>query len=158
MSRRASHGSALEHGLNAGLKTAALRANPHDPDAKRWWRIDDCSYATFDEWGDSYSTGPRIEAHAFEVVRETPKGVWLRRGWLFATEQWVGVNWKRRFAAPTVEEAFKDYIARRERQRAICQAQADRAERLRDKATQMLATLTKGEDQTNGKEDPATGL
>ena len=149
MSRyRHAHGAALRYNLLGGLKTARQRANPTDPDVEVWWRIDDCSYANVDEWGDVVGSNLQIEAHAFEVVRQTPKGVWLRRGWLFATEQRVGVNWKRRFAAPTVEEAFKDYIARRERQRQICQAQADRAATLRDEATRMLGELNNSNKET----------
>lgn len=59
-----------------------------------------------DEYG---TTDPRVELRWYYVERRTPKGAWL-------AGQFVLLSHRKRFAAPTAEEALADFAGRRERQ------------------------------------------
>jgi len=100
------------------------------PKAERWYRYDDVVYAGcyLTEWGgeEYYTTGPRLRLLEYEVLRHTPKGVWLRDG---CDERWVGRAAKRRLAYPTKEEALQSFAARKRRQIEILKGQLNRAER-----------------------------
>lgn len=64
--------------------------------------------------------------HEFNVIRETPKGVWI--------EVWPGKNRfilsqaNKHWACPTTEEALESFYARKRRQAGILRAQLAMAE------------------------------
>lgn len=90
-----------------------------------FYRYDDIVFAApVDEFDNP--TGPgrlAVRLRKYEVIRATPKGVWLDIG------RFVRLDARKRFACPTVAEAAESFRARKERQRAIYEARANRAER-----------------------------
>lgn len=66
----------------------------------------------------------------YQVIKHTPKGVWLSR---FAWCSWCAVDGKRfvlkdsrkRFAAPTEAEALESFIRRKERHSSILRGQLE---------------------------------
>lgn len=101
-----------------------------------WYRVEERHYAAPpDEWGDRQGIG-RVEVVvlSYEVEKETPKGVWLRRqygttGWTDTEKHFVLRDARKRLACPTVEEAYESFFARKTRQIRILNAQAAKAER-----------------------------
>lgn len=90
-----------------------------------WFRCDDADY-------DS----PRAQILAFPVVRETPKGVWIRtqeRRWYCDEKlKFVLRGSRKRWACPTVEEAKVSYHERKRAQVRILRARLANAEAHRD--------------------------
>lgn len=69
--------------------------------------------------------GVRIRLEEYDVIKHTRCGVWIKdfvRG-----KRFVNSNARKKFALPTKEEAKKSFIARKERQIRILEAQLDRA-------------------------------
>ena len=97
-----------------------------------WYRVEDRSYSIADEWGDHCYTRTEIQVHRFEVIKHTPKGVWLNL--LFGDRRFVLASANKRFACPTVEEAVASFIARRTRQAQIYEARAKQARSLIERA------------------------
>lgn len=90
-----------------------------------------------------YSIGPIIECDEYKVVKETPKGYWIRLGigdFLGSETRWVGKEHRKKFAHLTKRDALKSFIARKSRQCSILSAQLKRAEDARTKAKHMLET------------------
>jgi hypothetical protein len=50
----------------------------------------------------------KIRLVKFNILRTTPKGVWIDLGY----EKWVSNDSKKRYAYPTKDEAFVNFIAR----------------------------------------------
>lgn len=102
-----------------------------------WYRYEDVHYAApADEFGDSLGHGScEVRLREFEVLRTTPKGVWLSmalgefRIISEPLERFVLRDARRRFACPTKEEAMESYKARKRAQIRIYKARAARAER-----------------------------
>jgi hypothetical protein len=90
--------------------------------AETWYRYEDIVYASI------YDDGPGrlvVELREYEVLRHTPKGVWLTMG--FGDKRFVLRGAHKRFACPTKLEARESFIARKRRQIRIHEAQAARA-------------------------------
>ncbi len=90
-----------------------------------WYRFEDVVYAPmlseYDEW-----VGPGrlvVVLRRYRVVKVTPCGVWLDIG------RFVKTAARKRFACPTEAEARESFLARKQRQLSILQAQASRVER-----------------------------
>lgn len=67
-----------------------------------------------------------VHLQEYRVLKHTPKGVWL--------DHWQGKKFvlkdaRRRYAAPTVAEAKRDFIARKNRQISIYAARIETAEK-----------------------------
>lgn len=81
-----------------------------------WYRVEDYleGHGYVDECGEYVHTGStvRVRIVPWRVVKETKCGVRLECGF-------VNRSWTKRFAAPTKEEAVKDFIARKKRQIGI---------------------------------------
>jgi hypothetical protein len=80
---------------------------------KFWYRYEDTRHATINEWGDV--EGPSYVAvylRKYELVKETPKGAWIRLG-PFSGKRFVLREARKRFACPTIEEAKESFIARK---------------------------------------------
>ncbi len=76
---------------------------------------------------DSFQDGNGyLKLHSFPIVRRTPKGVWLN---VWGQEKFVLKDCRKKYAAGTIEEALKSFIARKERQVLILKKQLDSAER-----------------------------
>jgi hypothetical protein len=84
-----------------------------------WFRYEEVHYAPpIDEWDSPCGEG-RIELRlfAFNVAKETPKGVRLDNG------RFVRTSARKRYACPTQAEALESFISRKNRQRRILKAQ-----------------------------------
>jgi hypothetical protein len=93
------------------------------PPAEVWYRVVDFRYApTLDEWdrpqGDGQSA---LKVSEYLVVRHTERGVWLHLdGW---GRRFVLRDARKRFACPTLKEAWESFRARKERQLRLLTAQ-----------------------------------
>jgi hypothetical protein len=97
--------------------------------AEVWWRADDRRYANYDPWAeDEQPEGSHLalELTPYVVSKHTPKGVWLRK-WFGGKTFVLGTATKQE-AAPTVELAIRDLVARKKRHVAGCRARLNRAE------------------------------
>lgn len=91
-----------------------------------------------------------VELQEYEILRTTPKGVWIRRGssyGLHGDERFVLLGARKRFACPTKEEALESFIARKKAQKRIYEARARHAERALKIAKNMV-----GQPEHDGSE------
>lgn len=83
----------------------------------KWYRYEDT--LSGDDWG----TYVNVHLRQLEVVRETPKGVWVR---LYdsdmAPQRFVLRESRKRYACPTKEEAMESFLARKRKQMKILKA------------------------------------
>lgn len=103
-----------------------------------WYRYEEVRYAAaVDEFGHSHGAG-RMELRRieFNVVKVTPKGVWLRQG-AWGSPRFVLRTARKQYASPTNNAALAGFIARKKRQIRILNAQLAAAE----KALQIGETL-----------------
>lgn len=102
---------------------------PLSPDSEVWYRYQDSLRAG--SYIDDFESmiGPSqvvVTLYKYRVIKHTPKGVWLEhRG----GKKFVLKEARRRFAAPTVVEAKRDFIARKNRQIGIYSARIETAEK-----------------------------
>lgn len=98
--------------------------------ARKWFRVEEqrSSCVGFDGGGSEYYyTTLEVRVREFEVVRETPKGVWLAPGW-GGRPRFVLRDSRKRYACPTVEEAHESFLARKRRHLRILRAQVESVE------------------------------
>lgn len=95
-----------------------------DPEEDVLWRCEAKRYSyVIDADRDEYGvTDPRLELRWLRVYKRTPKGAWL-------ADRLVILSHNKAYARNTVDEAVKDFIARRKRQIAILEGQLQRARR-----------------------------
>lgn len=55
-----------------------------------------------------------VRLSTFSVVPETPKGFWIRDT-MFYKKRWVSDSGKKRYAYPSKEEAYSNFLRRTER-------------------------------------------
>lgn len=91
-----------------------------------WYRIQDVRYAApVDEFGRSCGEGTSaVNLYEHYVTKVTPKGVWLDR------HIWVRSDARKRYACPTLKEAYESFMARKRRQRSIIEYQLRRIEKV----------------------------
>lgn len=105
-----------------------------------WYRAEESTVGTgyVDEYGDWHRTGDSsvlIRIHELEVLKRTPKGVWLKHesygynGTVASDRRFVLNECRKRFACPTIKEALDSFVARKERQAEIYEARARTARR-----------------------------
>ena len=96
-----------------------------------WYSIHDVQYAPpLDEFDNPVGTG-RIDytIRQFEVVRVTPKGVWLKpTPFGYDDPRFVLMGKGKRLAHPTLEQAVESFKARKTRQVSILSHQIRRVE------------------------------
>lgn len=115
----------------------------------------DCTYqgeGYFDEFGDycPMSGGKvLITLREHPVVGKTPKGVWVQK-W-DGSKTLVLNDARKKFACPTKDEAWKSFLARKRRQRAIVIRQAVCAQIAIEQAAPHLS----GADESCVRVDPA---
>lgn len=102
-----------------------------------WYRFEERTIATgyFGEDGDWHRTGDSsvsITVRELEVLKHTPKGVWLV-DWsdgLYSTgKRFVLKEVRKGFARPSIEAARADFVARKTRQAEIYETRARTARR-----------------------------
>lgn len=93
-----------------------------------WYRFEDVRYAApLNEYDEPAGPGRLVvELRKYHLTARTPKGVWLGI-WAGRKDRFVLDSAHKRFACPTIEEARVSFVARKNRQRQIHQARADRA-------------------------------
>lgn len=91
-----------------------------EPAGVVWYRIVDGRYAAMlDEFERPVGRGqPYTTVWEFEVERDTPKGVWLRSVPPFGAPRFVLRDARKRYACPTIEEAWESFRARKTKQLA----------------------------------------
>jgi hypothetical protein len=117
---------------------------------EKWWRYEAKTQAHWDDDSETvthYSyRGQYLE---FTVLRHTPKGVFVKRGF---NEQFVRGKGIKQLCVPTLEAAVADEIARRTRHVKGAAHRLNQAERLLDVATREMANSYPrgGERNDNG--------
>ena len=80
-----------------------------------WFRVEDHVHGTgyVNEWGDFVSTGNvwEVKVRKLKVLSTTPKGVWLEA---YFGKRFVLRSAKKRFACPTVKEAYVSFLRRKQ--------------------------------------------
>ncbi len=99
-----------------------------------WYRATETTTGTgyVDEWGDWHRTGDSsvtILIEELEVLKVTPKGVWLAYCSQYSDRRFVLNESRKRFACPTIKEALDSFVARKERQAGIYEARDRTARR-----------------------------
>lgn len=93
-----------------------------------WWRADIRSYANYDPFAEFEQPGGSydvIELTPFEVIRHTPKGVWVRS--FMGHNRFVRGAAIRQICVPTKELALADLVERKKIHARMSQVRADRA-------------------------------
>jgi len=86
-----------------------------------------CTVDGSEEYGPSTC---RIELQTFDVIRHTPKGVWIldwNYTWDPHYERWIGHEHNKRYACETKELAMESFLARKRRQIHILRNQLNNA-------------------------------
>ncbi len=96
-----------------------------------WYRMEDRSYSVANEWGEHDYSYSEVQLIKFEVIRHTPKGVWIKQ--IFTT-RWVSKDAHKRFACDTIEGALVSFIARKNKQAAIYESKAKLAREMKEQA------------------------
>lgn len=112
------------------IKDAVVR----DPDPKKLYRVEAVSYAAIQPYADQvsgdgewYTTDPALEVFDFDIIRETPCGATV--SYSHGSTKWVDLQPGKQWASRTVEEALRQFEARRKSQIWILKKQLSRAER-----------------------------
>jgi len=98
-----------------------------------WYRIHETLYAApVDEWENPIGEGSvGVHIREYQVLKETPKGVWLARSSFDPTDKkFVLLGSHKRWAAPTIPEAWESFRARKRKQISIMLYRAKKAEML----------------------------
>ena len=97
-----------------------------------WYRYMETQYAApLDEYERPMGNGSvQINLTEYHVIKETPKGVWLRHtGFLmYNWKKFVLLGSRKKFACPTKEEAMVSFIARKRAQIRIYKDRLESAE------------------------------
>ncbi len=83
--------------------------------------------APLDEFDNPVGGGTlRLRLDTYQVVRKTPKGVWITDG--LSKDKFILLSAKKRWACPTKEEAAVAFAARKRRHISILKGQMETAE------------------------------
>jgi|ERR1700739_1756224 len=85
-----------------------------------WFRVEARSVGDINYDGDLVGSHMEVTLRKFEVLKTTPKGVWLKQ--FMEDKKFVLRDARKRFACPTVAEAFESFRARKARQKRIYKA------------------------------------
>jgi hypothetical protein len=89
------------------------------------YRYEDCLYSTgSEEYG--YHAEVQLELVEFNIVKETPKGIWIQFGTFVEPRKegrkFINLHSRKKFATFTKKEAIESYIKRKQRQIIILNA------------------------------------
>lgn len=104
-----------------------------------WFRYEQRTYGSVDEFDILISTRHELELMEFKVAKVTPKGVWLER---YLGNRFVRASGRRRFAHPTKEAALESFRQRKLSQISILQAQLRVAQTMLARAQGMQTRMT----------------
>lgn len=124
-----------------------------------WWRAEDKRYANYDPWAEFEQPDGshlKIELRSYEVLRHTPKGVFLSVGLFDRQEEFVRGKAHKQFAVPTKELALRDLIIRKQHHVRGCKARLNQAVEHLDGAERALADLNR-ENKRHELQDSPTG-
>lgn len=106
-----------------------------------WYRFYEVRYSQgCDEYGDPLPGVGRIVVELMEipVIKRTPCGAWV--GYCESDKKFINLNWNKRYALPTIEEARDSYRARKKREISLMEARASLARRALEAAEKQWAT------------------
>jgi hypothetical protein len=92
------------------------------------------------EWSESCGYDIRLSCFEYQVIRHTPKGVWLKQPYCMG-KKFVLKDARKRFAHPTKREALISYIARQKRRILILNSQIKDSEMGLRVADRMLSEM-----------------
>jgi hypothetical protein len=95
-----------------------------------WFRVTVQHYATVNEHGDVDGHYSNVTVTQFPVLKHTPKGVWLEIP--LSAKKFVlreMLHRGRAYAAPTLEQAKQDFIARKQFERNRLESRINRIDR-----------------------------
>lgn len=97
--------------------------------------------------GESWAP-PKLHCYQYSVEKETPSGYWIvpQVGVCRIRRRWVSKTARKRYAYPSKNEALKALIARKRRQKVICEYQIDLAIATIAVAENELLKLETGDD------------
>jgi hypothetical protein len=89
------------------------------------YRYQEQSYSNgVDQFDDSLpSYQLKVNLHKYQIIKETPKGVWIKRNYI--KDKFILLTAKKKFACRTKEEALESFIARKNRQIEILSGQLE---------------------------------
>lgn len=88
----------------------------------KFYRYEAVQYAVIGSDGEFVSgraPDPQLELREYLLLKETPKGYWIRYDWDSKPFKWVSKTSVKRFAYPTRAEALTNFIKRTERRAEI---------------------------------------
>lgn len=141
------------------LKVIALESAKQAGISSLWWRVQEQQYAnSVDEYGDPVpGTGTmEIIAEWFTVVKRTPKGVWLS-AYGMTEKRFVLNGARKKFACPTLINAFGSFIERKKRQHGIYTARAKAASRAKlmgEELANSLSEMLDKDGESDGTRSP----
>lgn len=77
----------------------------------------------------------KINKHVFAVIKETPKGYWIRD--LKYNKRWVSQEGRKAYARADYKDAFNDFKARKNKQLAILNARVKSTKKIINMAKAM---------------------
>lgn len=104
-----------------------------------WFRYEQRTYGSLDEFEIIVSTRHELELMEFKVAKVTPKGVWLER---YLGNRFVRASSRRRFAHPTKDAALESFRQRKLSQISILHAQLRVAQTMLARAQRMQNRIT----------------
>ncbi len=105
------------------------------------YRVEGITYAApLNEYDERCGEGrSELVTHKFEILKETPCGVWISYG---CDKKFVNLNSVKQFASRTLEDANRQFIYRKRRQITILKSQSKQAEKYLRMAEGNLYELT----------------
>lgn len=92
---------------------------------KHLYRYVDSRCPHLDEWDNLSHTTSHIYLKTYEITSTTPCGYNIN---MYGMRKWVSNSSKKRFAYPTIEEAWKSFRIRKARQQKILKEQLKQVE------------------------------
>ena len=81
---------------------------------------------TLYSWGDNGWAFVRVHLEEFNVIKETPKGIWIQ-GKFGGRKHFILLTARKKYACLSKEDAKVSFIARKERQIRILESQLNHA-------------------------------
>ena len=92
----------------------------------RWYRVEGESYSILNEWDEPCSSRHELASKCYQVVKVTPKGVWVSRlygigenRYLDEYKRFIRTTAKKWYARPSEVDALQDFVRRKRAQARI---------------------------------------
>lgn len=109
----------------------------------KFYRYEDERAESFGLSGSLFPCQARVKMVVFDLVKETPKGYWIRKhtginpSVYLAKKRWISATSRKRYAYPTKKEAMVSFKARKNAQIKILRGSLEQAEDALNKANNM---------------------